>query len=173
MAPKTTSGSGFHFIVVIYVADLVHNATNLENVHPWLKNVHPWLFQEIWPQSWKIQKLFKRVTWVYDLPIFDILWKLGPSTIVPKFSPFRVSLNFFGPFTFFGLSFYSRWFSDKILCTQLWSSISPDRYAAGSWNLHRLLHVRSTIARYRNIAVAARLGGKGAPENWKSWNFKN
>ena len=30
MAPKTTSGSGFHFIFVIYVVDLVDNATNLE-----------------------------------------------------------------------------------------------------------------------------------------------
>jgi len=43
MAPKTTSGSGFHFIIiVIYVVDLVDNATNLENVHPWP-------FPEIWP----------------------------------------------------------------------------------------------------------------------------
>ena len=33
MAAKTTSGSGFHFIFVIYVVDLVDNATNLENVH--------------------------------------------------------------------------------------------------------------------------------------------
>jgi len=34
MALKTTSGSGFHFIFVIYVVDSVDNATNLENVHP-------------------------------------------------------------------------------------------------------------------------------------------
>ena len=34
MAAKTTSGSGFHFIFVICVVDLVDNATNLEKVHP-------------------------------------------------------------------------------------------------------------------------------------------
>jgi len=31
MAPKTTSGSGFHFIFQFFVVDLVNNATNLEN----------------------------------------------------------------------------------------------------------------------------------------------
>ena len=31
MAPKTTSGSGFHFIFRFYVVELVDNATNLEN----------------------------------------------------------------------------------------------------------------------------------------------
>jgi len=31
MAPKTTSGSGFHFIFRFSVVDLVDNATNLEN----------------------------------------------------------------------------------------------------------------------------------------------
>jgi len=40
------------------------------------------------------------------LPIFDILWTLGPFIIVPKFSPFRMSLSFFGPFAFFGLSLF-------------------------------------------------------------------
>ena len=167
MAPKTTSGSGFHFIFVIYVVDLVDNATNLENVHPTL-------FREIWPQSLKIQKLFKRVTWILYSRFFDILWTLGPSNIVLKFSPLRLSLMFLRPFTFFGLSFFSGWFCDLILCKQLPSSISHERHALGGWNLQRLLTVGSTMARCRNCADAPRLGGRGAPEkSKKTRHFKN
>ena len=87
MAAKTTSGSGFHFIFRFSVVDLVYNATNLEIASLTL-------FREISPQSWKIQKIFKWVTWISHGEIFDMLRPLWPSTTVPKFTNFHQGINF-------------------------------------------------------------------------------
>jgi len=64
------------------VVDLVDNATNLEIASLTL-------FREIWPQSWKIQKIFKWVTWISQQPNFDMLRPLWPSTTVSKFTNFH------------------------------------------------------------------------------------
>ena len=55
MAPKTTSGSGFHFIFLFSVVDMVNNATNLEN-----DPLH--FFDKFDLKVEKFKKIFKRVT---------------------------------------------------------------------------------------------------------------
>ena len=89
-------------------------------------------FWDIWSQSWKIQRLFLKVTRNSHLPIFDILQPLYPSSSVPIFRKFKFVKNFLQWSAFFGLSqflalflpFYVRLYNSKTKQGARWTITS-------------------------------------------------